>query len=177
MKKLLIIFLCVATSTVDQNSKFFPYVTRSNTGTTNALNFIKQFNLQGSIEIFYVTRAYATRHGAGPLAHENPYMAFCDDENVPNEWQGAMRYAPINIDLLQEFIGADIENYKHIKCTVNLMITCIDQISDESVRTVMDGTLQKLKSIECLVDNITAAVNCDWVFLSYGPKTSDIELR
>jgi len=44
------------------------------------------------IEIVYVTRAYMTRHGAGPFPHESINLDFEDKTNVPNQYQGSMRY-------------------------------------------------------------------------------------
>ena len=69
--------------------------TTSNTGLTNPIEMLKDkedFNA----EVCYVTRAYITRHGIGPMGNEaykkdiNADMV--DKTNVPNEFQGSLRY-------------------------------------------------------------------------------------
>ena len=69
--------------------------TTSNTGLTNPVEMLKDkedFNA----EVCYVTRAYITRHGIGPMGNEaykkdiNADMV--DKTNVPNEFQGSLRY-------------------------------------------------------------------------------------
>ncbi|MCI5224910.1 MAG: adenylosuccinate synthase, partial [Candidatus Electrothrix sp. AR4] len=51
---------------LDPHYGFFPYVTRSNTGTTNVVSL----SGKNDIEIYLVTRAYQTRHGKGPMSNE-----------------------------------------------------------------------------------------------------------
>ena len=50
----------------------------------------------GKLEVTYATRCYQTRHGAGPLPGEvaaPPVPRLADATNVPNDWQGTMRFA------------------------------------------------------------------------------------
>jgi adenylosuccinate synthase len=73
--------------------------TTSSTGLTNPYNMLKDkenFNA----EVCYVSRAYNTRHGVGDLEEEvnkssiNKDME--DKTNVPNEFQGSLRYGYID---------------------------------------------------------------------------------
>lgn len=68
---------------------FFPFVTPSRTSFGNA-----QTLLSGRAATRVgILRAYATRHGPGPLVSEAPALTTRLDEphNVPNPWQGPMR--------------------------------------------------------------------------------------
>lgn len=80
-----------------ENKKYAPNVTGSRTGLTNPSVFLNSLGISID-EVFYVTRSYITRHGAGELAFECEKNALGDVEtdttNVTNPWQGAIRYAP-----------------------------------------------------------------------------------
>ena len=64
-------------------------------------------------EVCYVTRTYMTRHGAGQFATEcpkeqiNPDMT--DLTNVPNPYQGTIRYGHLDWEKLQERVQEDFE--------------------------------------------------------------------
>lgn len=78
------------------NSRFSPHVTASKTGIAEPTRFLLKRGLALD-EAVYVTRPYVTRHGAGMLPcecsiHELPGVA-ADLTNIPNEWQGSIRYA------------------------------------------------------------------------------------
>lgn len=80
---------------LDQNNKeYFPHLTRSNTGMRNVRELMAEAKLD-ACETWYVSRTYLTRHGAGPLPFEDPKLRYADDTNVTNEWQGALRFAPL----------------------------------------------------------------------------------
>lgn len=55
-----------------------------------------------------VVRAYATRHGRGPLPTEDPAYAarLPEPHNVPNEWQETMRAGPFDLDATRRAIDA-----------------------------------------------------------------------
>lgn len=53
------------------------------------------------VEVCYVTRSYMTRHGAGAMENERSFDSFMgfmkpDKTNIPNEFQGSLRYGTIN---------------------------------------------------------------------------------
>ena len=73
--------------------------TTSSTGLTNPYNMLKDkedFNA----EVCYVSRAYLTRHGIGDLEEETNKSSINaemeDKTNVPNEFQGSLRYGYID---------------------------------------------------------------------------------
>ncbi len=84
---------------LDQNNKaHFPNVTRSNTGIKNIRTLCAQAGIK-DLEAYYVSRTYLTRHGAGKLPGEDPKLSYPDETNVPHDWQGVMRFAPLDGDL------------------------------------------------------------------------------
>lgn len=77
--------------------------TSSNTGLKAVYDVLGR---EHSVEPVYVSRTYLTRHGDGELPGECE-MKFADLTNVHNEFQGDLRYAPINFDDLYERIEKD----------------------------------------------------------------------
>jgi adenylosuccinate synthase len=81
---------------LDQNNtEFYPHLTRSNTGMKNVRVLCAQAGIK-DIETYYVTRTYLTRHGAGPLPGEDPKLRYEDNTNVDHEFQGKLRFAPMS---------------------------------------------------------------------------------
>lgn len=86
---------------LDQDNKeSWPHVTHSKTGLHNAKILCDQ--LGAEMEVYYVSRTYLTRHGAGPLPGEDPAMQFPDDTNLIHPYQGPLRFAPLDPDALGE---------------------------------------------------------------------------
>lgn len=108
------------------NDRDFPFVTNSNTGIKNVLEIaqdLKCFDISAT----YATRSYLTRHGAGPLPGETerPGGIAEDLTNIDNEYQGALRYAPLNwISLLQR-IASDAGPLGH-----DIAVTHLDEIDE-----------------------------------------------
>ncbi len=95
------------------NTQNFPHVTPSKTGITNVLNTLSlnEDLYDGNINIYYMSRCYITRHGAGPLKNElekAPYSKICDLTNIENEFQGKLRYAYLDLDQLIQNINDDL---------------------------------------------------------------------
>lgn len=98
---------------LDQNNHdYAPHLTPSNTGSLNPSVYLKELNFHGETELVYVTRTYLTRHGEGRLDNEckkediNPDMV--DLTNLPNPWQGTLRYG--FLDNFMERITEDAKN-------------------------------------------------------------------
>lgn len=109
---------------LDQNNKeFFPHLTRSNTGMQNVRTLCGQAGIK-DLEVFYVSRTYLTRHGAGPLPGEDPGMRFVDDTNLEHPFQGTIRFAPLDLPELHNRCGTDYggTGYK-------LVLTHLDQLN------------------------------------------------
>jgi adenylosuccinate synthase len=74
------------------NKEFFPHVTSSNTGMKNVRAL-----WPGEVDVYYVSRTYLTRHGAGPLPGEDSRLYYEDDTNVNHPFQGPLRFAPLDV--------------------------------------------------------------------------------
>ncbi len=78
---------------LDANAGFHPYTTWSRCTTANALALIGQYIPKANVQRIGVLRAYAVRHGPGPLPTEtNTLAALISEHNQLNDWQGAVRY-------------------------------------------------------------------------------------
>lgn len=91
------------------------HLTPSSVGSYNIAKFI---NFIGeSTDIYYVSRTYMTRHGAGEMEAEckrediNPDIV--DKTNMPNPWQGDLRFGYLNQDTLAERVKEDFKAYNH----------------------------------------------------------------
>lgn len=161
----------------------YPNVTRSMTGLPFAIDTAIENGLT-EIQPVYVSRCYTTRHGNGQLAHENEFITGShleDTTNVENEWQGKLRYAPLNLKYMKELIDRDIarSSSKNIKInTPVLAITCLDQIRDSIVVYDVNGNKKDFVIYEdgfgySLIDFIEQDLGYRVKFASYGPGIID----
>lgn len=107
---------------LDQNYGFFPHVTRSNTTFANAYDLLGTFD--GAIHKIGVTRAYMTRHGAGPFPTEDKDMTFQGEHNNWGPWQEGFRYGHLDLVLLQYALDA-------IGGVDEIAMTCIDHLPNQ----------------------------------------------
>jgi len=156
---------------LDEDHYFFPHVTRSKTGSVNASRILKDIGVD-EMEVFYCTRTYLTRHGAGPLPFEVEGKIFekiVDETNIPNDFQGSIRFAPINLDLLKESIEKDILT-SCVKIIPSLAISCIDQM-DLICPIVENGKLLNVPAFE-LLDKLQNLMKFNRVIHHNGPDIS-----
>lgn len=118
---------------LDMDFGFFPNVTRSNTTSKNAISLITQYLPQylQYTEIYYITRCYQTRHGAGIMANEIENFPLQNNEHETNQthnYQGHFRKGFLNIEWLKYAISCD-ENFSG-NLQKNLVLTCLDQIEN-----------------------------------------------
>ena len=146
---------------LDKDYGEFPFVTHSNTGLKNVFDIIGNIEYE-SMEVYYVSRGYLTRHGAGPLENEyneKPYEAIVDETNIHNDYQGSLRFAPLDIDRMCSYIQQDVMNHNDKNFDVVPVITCLDHIpNEEEIRVV--GEMEKHADGKMLV--------------SYGPEAKDV---
>jgi adenylosuccinate synthase len=155
---------------LDEFHHWFPHVTRSRTGVFNACEILKEIGVHEA-EVFYITRSYLTRHGAGPLPFEvdGPiYEGIIDNTNVPNEHQGTLRYAPLNFDLLEESIINDLETVAGVRLSPKLVVTCMNQLP-EKVKYVEDGEVVTGCKFDLIYNLSSFGKKFDSVLLSYSP--------
>jgi adenylosuccinate synthase len=160
---------------LDQDRGAFPHVTRSNTGLRNALVLAAEAGIE-ALDVTYVTRAYVTRHGAGPLAHElgaAPFTAARDSTNVPNAWQGSLRYAWLDLDILRRAIADDLSDAPaSMPVSRRLAVTCLDQVGGR-IRYV-EGGRERSASTGALVAAAAGALGVRQVWTSVGPGRADV---
>jgi adenylosuccinate synthase len=164
---------------LDQDRGFFPHVTRSNTGLRNVLELAEELGLE-RLEVTYATRAYLTRHGAGPLPRElpeKPYPGVVDATNVPNAYQGTLRFGWLDLDLIRRAITedlADADRLPGLSIKTRLAITCLDQVGDDTV-TYYSGGMRRRASVESFVSAVSRAVGASDVRLGFGADRDSVE--
>lgn len=134
---------------LDMDHGFFPNVTYANTTSKNAFTILQNnTSLRDTApEIYYITRAYQTRHGNGFLSNEHlatDYQPNPRETNQYNSWQGQQRVSPLDINLLNYALDCDL-NYSHHAHRRHLIITCMDQLKGDLQATV-DGHLKPFSS-------------------------------
>ena len=131
---------------LDMDFGLFPHVTRSHTTSANALALLRRHRpyLAAAAQVHYISRAYHTRHGAGPLPHEAP-VALINTEhetNQLNDYQGAFRTGPLSVELLRYALACDATHAAGLGR--HLLITCLDQLPGGRLPCWHDGRLQQL---------------------------------
>lgn len=131
---------------LDHEYGFFPHVTRGNTMSRGAERIVKMI---GDIPtIYYVTRAYGTRHGNGPLPGEK-YSKHLElkntkgEANADHEWQGKFRTAPMDIDTLQYAISIDRYTKGFPTHSDQLVVTCCDHIDKKNLPVIIGDTFYR----------------------------------
>lgn len=135
---------------LDEDLGVFPHVTRSKTGLPYAMSAADDFKVE-TLQPIYITRAYSTRHGAGPFAHEGEVITennLMDYTNVENQWQGRLRYAPLDLRQMKALINSDLDRAADLQPGYDtkvlrpvVAVTCLDQLG-QSV-AIYDVTGQK----------------------------------
>ncbi len=117
-----------------------PHTTPSFTGAENPVRITGGLDGTNHIEVCYVTRSYLTRHGAGSFPQEcakseiNPDMA--DRTNVPNDWQGTLRYGRIDISELKQRIYNDFAKFSGFEnAEISLAVTHLNETDGKLITT------------------------------------------
>lgn len=156
---------------LDEHHEFFPHVTRSRTGLTNVLALAREAGIAG-LEVTYATRAYLTRHGAGPFPTEEPGLAFPDATNRPNPWQGTLRFGWLDLDLLARTIRADLAQSGGIEILPTLAVTCLNQVGPRVPH--WRGGVRRESSPEALVAAALDAAGLDRALFSSTPTREGV---
>lgn len=123
---------------LDQHHGFFPNVTRSNTTCRNVVEMLPNGREEDNTEVFYVTRCYQTRHGAGYMSYEDhPRPVLVNNHmetNVSHAYQGDFRVTELDIESLIYALESDKIHTKYWR--KSLVITCLDQRDFDPKRLV-----------------------------------------
>jgi adenylosuccinate synthase len=112
---------------LDQDHPYFPYVTHSKTGLANVRTLCEEAKIF-ELTAVYVTRAYLTRHGAGPFPTEDPTLSYPDLTTVPNPFQKKLRFGALDPAGLQQRIRADRKDGGQLAGFTHVALTCLDQV-------------------------------------------------
>jgi adenylosuccinate synthase len=110
---------------LDEWRGFHPYTTWSTTTLANADTLLAEADYAGQVSRIGITRAYATRHGAGPLPSEDSALtaALPDARNGMHAWQQGFRVGWLDLTLLRyalEVVGR----------IDGLAVTCLDRVAE-----------------------------------------------
>lgn len=165
---------------LDQDYGAFPHVTRSNTGMPNIAAVCGEAGIK-DIDIHYMTRAYTTRHGAGPLRNETESLCgveVVDPTNATNEWQGALRLAPLDVDGIVNAIKHDLSRVVgELEIRPGIIVTCMDQIIGDTAPVEVAGKVFDEEKSYLLGDfGAEWAPHILWG-ASYGPTRDDVVVK
>jgi adenylosuccinate synthase len=161
---------------LDQDHGWFPHVTRSHTGIRNALHLARACGIE-KIDVTYVTRAYCTRHGAGPLPNEllqKPYTGIHDATNIHNQYQGSLRFAYLDMDLLLRSVERDLEHGKGFPwLSYRMAVTCLDQ-ADNLLCYTRNGKRGE-SDTETFIKTLDETLGSNRTLASFGPTRKTME--
>lgn len=162
--------------------RFWPNVTTSNTGIKNVMDVLKSLKFEGNLEIYYISRCYATRHGRGLFPTEvegKPYRKIIDLTNIPNEFQESLRFGNLDVDLLTYGINNDLKNLS-FPAEVNIVFTCFDQLDDFDVKYVSNRKEESVSKKQFLskICNILKLriTNLRNIYVSEGEKRGKLKI-
>jgi adenylosuccinate synthase len=160
---------------LDEWRGFHPHTTWSTTTLANADKLLAEAGYEGQVSRIGITRAYATRHGAGPMPSEDAALtaALPDARNGLHAWQQGFRAGWLDLTLLRyalEVVGR----------LDGLAVTCLDRVANlpdlQLCRAYQVGPLQVERIIPApspqdlaYQERITAALaNCKPVLERLG---------
>jgi adenylosuccinate synthase len=157
---------------LDEDSGYFPHVTRARTGLHNVRLLMREMGIK-EVEPIYVTRAYFTRHGVGPLPGElkgPPYQDIVDPTNHWNEHQDSPRFALFDVDHFVQGIERDRDFLP--TADIRVAVTCLDQVGG-TVRYMRKGVEGKAEP-DAFAGMVSRAVRAGPGFLVSGPTRNDV---
>lgn len=115
---------------LDMDHGVFPNVTYAHTTSKNAYEICKNLDIE-NIEVYYVTRSYATRHGNGWMSNEKEIILKNNEEETCtfNEYQKELRFGGLDYTLLNYALKLDGTYINSTK--KNLVVTCLDQTEEK----------------------------------------------
>jgi adenylosuccinate synthase len=110
---------------LDEWRGFHPHTTWSTTTLANADQLLAEAGYTGTITRLGISRAYTTRHGAGPLVSEDADLTrlLPDAANRYGEWQQGFRVGWLDLVLLRYALDV-------VGRLDGLAITCLDRLAD-----------------------------------------------
>jgi adenylosuccinate synthase len=174
---------------LDEEHGFNPYTTWSDTTAEKALSLLGSHS-QFNVEAVGVTRAYMTRHGAGPFVSEGYPIQLPEPDNKTGDWQGSVRRGYLDTVALRyslkcagrldsiavthcDSVPQDNYTYCHVYQTPTISETKeLPSTSPEDLNLCRPLFKATGKSTpELLEEELGVKVK----YVSYGPTAEDIE--
>jgi len=161
---------------LDEGHEYFPHVTHSKTGMCNVSDLITmmKYNTKDVIpNIYYMSRGYMSRHGAGPFYTEDTAMPYniVDNTNNHNEWQQTLRLGYLDLGLLLKTIADDLKYAEKREYNAHLVLTCMDQLPDTI--TILNGGIYMEVTKKQLYKMVEEHFNN--IYISEGPTRETIK--
>ena len=107
----------------------------------------------------------------------SPHAGIVDHTNVPNPWQGRLRFGTLDLDLLARSIRDDLSDIGTLPFTTAqaLAMTCLDQVGTE----VEYWQHQRLQVVRpgALAAAAARLIGASGIFKSHGPSRAAIMRR
>ena len=100
------------------------------------------------------------------------YADIVDPTNIHNDWQGTIRSAPLDLDILSVAVTHDIAQASGVTVRPSLSISCLDQVAD-GAQVYTSGMVSNMKQIE-IVDAAERKVGISVSAFSSGPTRGDV---
>lgn len=155
---------------LDMDFGIFPNVTRSNTTSKNAFKILNRNGRRPAPTVYYLTRAYQTRHGNGWMSAENyPILLINNlhETNGPEGHQGAFRAGILDTDMLRYALQCDA-NFSG-NAEKQMVVSCMDQLT--SYQYLSGGNILTAPDRDAFLKQI---VLCDRVLTNDGPGSATI---
>ncbi len=125
---------------LDEWRGFHPYTTWSTVTQHHALELVAQSGAEWLCSLG-LTRAYATRHGAGPFPTEDSRLKMTDQGNPWNAWQHGMRFGRLDLVLLDYALAVS-------GVIDGLVVNCLDEVEDPTPVCLAYEELERLAPAE-----------------------------
>lgn len=156
---------------LDMDFGIFPNVTRSNTTSRNAFEILHRNGLHAPPTVYYLTRAYQTRHGNGWMSAENYPVSLMNNLHETNRsegHQGTFRTGILDTDMLRYGLQCDAS----FACNSEkqMVISCMDQLT--GYQYLSGGNVLTAPTRDSFLKQIAL---CDKVWTNDGPGSETIQ--
>ncbi|GGM93254.1 adenylosuccinate synthetase [Dyadobacter beijingensis] len=155
---------------LDMDFGVFPNVTRSHTTSRNAFDMIQRNGLLQLTTVYYLTRAYQTRHGNGWMSAENYPVTLLNNEHETNGHdghQGAFRTGMLDTDMLRYALQCDASYAGNAQ--KQMVVSCLDQLA--GYQYLSAGKVLTAPDRESFLKQIAL---CETVWTNEGPYAGTI---
>jgi hypothetical protein len=117
----------------------------------------------------------------GPLPGElagPPYAGIEDRTNIPNEFQGTLRFAHLDLDVLERSIRidfADAHLFPGVHARLHLAVSCLDQVGP-AVSFIENGKLTTAAPT-VLAERLASRLDAAVVYTAWGPTRETVRVR